>query len=178
MKITLFVGCFITLSPLPLVAEESTGTPPGVYSFKTLSIESASAAAWGAINECRRRGFSVAVAVVDRGGITQVVLRDRFAGPHTTDTAIGKAWTANTFRQSTAVLAASLKKSEVPDQIQHVPGALLLAGGVPVEAQGELLGGIGVSGAPSSGNSDKIGFDEICARAGLDLITEAIELSE
>ncbi|MEW8585493.1 MAG: heme-binding protein, partial [Candidatus Thiodiazotropha sp.] len=84
--------------------EEST-----LYRFRTLSLELASKATWGAIETCRQRGYSVAVAVVDRGGNVQAQLRDRFAGPHTPETALRKAWTANSFRQSTAELAGMLE---------------------------------------------------------------------
>jgi uncharacterized protein GlcG (DUF336 family) len=171
-----FVGLALLFSS-SAHTEEKDSEQVGTYSFKSLSVESASKAAWGALKECRRRGYSVAVAVVDRGGIPQALLRDRFAGPHTTETAIRKAWTANSFRRPTADLAASLKEGGIPNQIQHVPGALLLGGGVPIEAQGELLGGIGVSGAPS-GKSEKDSPDAECARTGIDLIKEAIEFGE
>jgi uncharacterized protein GlcG (DUF336 family) len=57
--------------------------------------------AQAALADCRQRGYQVAVAVVDRSGLMQVVLRDRFAGPHTPPTASGKAWTAATFMSRT-----------------------------------------------------------------------------
>ncbi|MES9814897.1 MAG: heme-binding protein [Candidatus Thiodiazotropha sp.] len=124
-----------------------------VYQFRSISLEMASKAAWGAINDCRNRGYSVAAAVVDRGGNIQVQLRDRFAGPHTSETAYRKAWTANSFRQSTAELAGMLEERRIPDQVANNPGALLVGGGLTIEAGGEILGGIcpgGRCGADSS----------------------------
>ena len=150
---------------------------PSTFTFKSLSLEAASKAAWGAIFECRKKGYSVAVAVVDMGGNTQALLRDRFAGPHTLETALRKAWTANSFRQSTAELAALLHEGKIPDQVQHNPGALLVGGGVVIEAQGQILGGIGVSGAPP-GKSEIESIDGICAQAGINLIKDAIEFGE
>ena len=150
---------------------------PVVHSFKTLSVESASAAAWGAIEECRKRGFSVAVAVVDRGGNIQALLRDRFAGPHTTETAVRKAWTANSFRQSTAELAALLQEGRIPSQVSHNPGALLVGGGLVIEIQGEIIGGIGVSGAPP-GKSERDSIDGACALAGIERIREQLEFGD
>ena len=148
-----------------------------LYTFKTLSVELASKAAWGALNDCRKKGYSVAVAVVDRGGNLQAFLRDRFAGPHTTETAIRKAWTANSFHQSTSDLADFLQKGSIPNQVQHNPGALLVGGGVFIRHQGSIIGGIGVSGAPP-GKSEKDSIDGTCAQAGVDVIQEEVEFAE
>ena len=105
-----------TLLAVPCGGGYAADNSPSTYTFKSLSVEAASKAAWGAIFECRKKGYSVAVAVVDRGGNTQALLRDRFAGPHTLETALRKAWTANSFRQSTAELAALLHDGKIPDQ--------------------------------------------------------------
>ena len=121
-----------------------------LYTFRTLSVEMADQAAWAALRDCRARGYSVAVAVVDRGGNVQALLRDRLAGPHTVETAIRKAWTANSFRQSTSELAGMLQEGRIPSQVQHNPGALLVGGGLLVEANGQIIGGIGVSGAAAA----------------------------
>src|SRR4051812_32000375 len=68
------------------------------FTTKSLTPETALKAAQAALAKCRGDGFQVAVAVVDRSGIAQVLLRDRFAGPHTVDVASNKAWTAASFR--------------------------------------------------------------------------------
>jgi uncharacterized protein GlcG (DUF336 family) len=157
----------------PAKAEE----PEVFYAYRSLSMEMASRAAWEAARDCRKRGYSVAVAVVDRGGNVQALLRDRYAGPHTTETAIRKAWTANSFRQPTADLAAMLQEGRVPSQVQHNPGALLVGGGVMIEAKGQIVGGIGVSGAPP-GKSERDSIDGACAQAGLAAIQDALELAD
>lgn len=154
-------------------AEESAA----LYTFRTLSVDIASKAAWGALKECRSKGYSVAVAVVDRGGNIQALLRDRFAGPHTPETAIRKAWTANSFRQSTSELAGLLEEKRIPSQVSHNPGALLVGGGLTIEAGGEIVGGIGVSGAPP-GRSERDSIDGACAKAGIESIREAMEFAE
>jgi uncharacterized protein GlcG (DUF336 family) len=175
-KIFIFLSVTMMLSSTAY-AEAKDDEAHSIYSFKTLSVESASNAAWGALKECRKKGYSVAVAVVDRGGNLQALLRDRFAGPHTPETAIRKAWTANSFRQSTADLAVLLQDGRIPHQVQHNPGALLVGGGITIEAQGEIIGGIGVSGAPP-GKSEKESIDGSCAQAGINSIKEAIEFGE
>lgn len=167
---------FSVLLLLPCIARAGDD-PPSLYTFKSLSLETASKAAWGALNECRKKGYSVAAAVVDRGGNVQALLRDRFAGPHTPETAIRKAWTANSFRQPTATLATLLQEGKIPHQVQHNPGALLVGGGVLIEAQGQIIGGIGVSGAPP-GKSESDSIDGACAQAGVQLIKDAIEFGE
>lgn len=148
-----------------------------LHSLRSLSVEAASQAAWEALHDCRKRGYSVAVAVVDRGGNVQALLRDRYAGPHTIETATRKAWTANSFRQSTNDLAAMLQEGRIPNQVQHNPGALLVGGGMVVEAHGEIIGGIGVSGAPP-GKSERESIDGVCATAGLTAIQETLELAD
>lgn len=159
------------------LGQEKPEQAPSLYSFQSLSMEAASQTAWAAIKECRKRGYSVAVAVVDRGGNVQAVLRDQFAGPHTVETAIRKAWTANSFRQSTSDLAGLLKEGKIPSQVQHNPGALLVGGGLKIEAQGQLLGGIGVSGAPP-GQSERSSIDGACAQAGIDAIQSELEFGK
>ncbi|MDE2089821.1 MAG: heme-binding protein [Gammaproteobacteria bacterium] len=146
-------------------------------SFQSLNLEAANKAAWEAIHACRKKGYSVAVAVVDRGGNVQTLLRDKLAGPHTVKTAIRKAWTANSFRQSTADLAAFLRAGRIPNQVQHNPGALLVGGGLVIEARGQTVGGIGVAGAPP-GKSEQDSIDGACAQAGIDAIMEALEMGD
>jgi len=148
-----------------------------LQTFLSISVEQASNAAWEALRDCRKRGYSVAVAVVDRGGNTQALLRDRYAGPHTVETAMRKAWTANSFRQSTSDLAGMLQEGRIPQQVQHNPGALLVGGGLLIEAKGQIIGGIGVSGAPP-GKSERDSIDGACAQAGLAAIQTALELAD
>jgi hypothetical protein len=50
------------------------------FQTKSLTPETALVAAKAAMESCRSKGYQVAVAIVDRGGLTQVLLRDRFAG--------------------------------------------------------------------------------------------------
>ena len=80
-----------------------------LVTFKSLSPEVALEVAKAALQKCRAEGYQAAVSVVDRGGNLQVTLRDRFAGPHTPDTAYRKAWTALSFRTDTTELAKTAK---------------------------------------------------------------------
>ena len=141
----------------------------GVITYKSLSPELALELARAAFADCRTRGYQVAVAVVDRFGVTQVVLRDRFAGPHTPSTASGKAWTAVTFRTNTTELNAASQPGMMQAGIRNLPGVVAIGGGMIVEAGGSLLGAIGVSGAPGGD------ADEACARAGISAIRDKLD---
>ena len=151
------------------------GTSPAVAGddafvvYKSLSPEVALEAAQAALKKCRDNGFQVAVAVVDRFGPPQVMLRDRYAGLPAPDTAVGKAYTALSFRAATSELAKSIRSGQLDSGLARLPHVAMLAGGLMIEAGGTLLGGIGVSGAPGG---DK---DEECAKAGLDAIRDKID---
>ncbi len=141
----------------------------GTVAFRNLTPETALAAAQAAMKKCRDSGWQVAVAVVDRSGVAQVMLRDRFAGPHTPRTASGKAWTAVSFRTATTELARLTQPGQPQSGVRHLPRVVALGGGLTIESQGSIVGGIGVSGAPA-GESDAA-----CARAGIDAIRDRIE---
>lgn len=136
---------------------------------RSLSVELALDIAKGALENCRNGGYQVAVAVIDRAGVLQVMLRDRYAGPHTPKTAQGKAWTALSFRTNTSDLATSTQAGQVQSGMRHVEGALALGGGIMIRSKGELVGAIGVSGAPG-GN-----LDDACALAGIAGVEDRLE---
>ena len=137
--------------------------------YKSLTPEVALELARAALADCRKRGFQVAVAVVDRSGLPQVMLRDRFAGPHTPPTATGKAWTAVTFRTSTTELSAISQPGMPQAGLRHLPNVVMIGGGITVEAGGALVGAIGVSGAPGGD------ADEACAKAGIAAIKDKLD---
>jgi uncharacterized protein GlcG (DUF336 family) len=142
----------------------------GTLTVKILTPETALKAAQAALKSCRDRGFQVTVAVVDRMGVVQVLLRDRYAGPHTPDMASAKAYTAVSFRTNTTELAEASQPGRPASGIRHRPGIAAVGGGLMIEAGGSLLGAIGVSGAPGARE------DDACAAAGIAAIREDIEL--
>ena len=113
---------FALLIATPCDAQESLVT------YKSLSPAIALELAQSALANCQQRGYQVAIAVVDRFGVTQVVLRDRYAGPHTPATASGKAWTAATFRSSTSNLFAISQPGMMQAGIRNLPGAVIIGG--------------------------------------------------
>ena len=126
-----------------------------------MKLEIAQKLAQAALEFCRERGFQVAVSVVDRFGNPQVLLRDRYAGAHTHETARRKAWTAVSFRTNTLEFAALTKSDSDLSGIRFVNEVMAVGGGIPVEAGGSLVGAVGVSGAPGGAE------DHACSEAGI-----------
>lgn len=144
------------------VAEEEASP---TVSLKRLSLQTATAVAQGAIEACRKEGIQIGVTVVDRNGIVQVTLRDTIAAQITVPISRQKAFTAVNFNAATSALT---DRADSP--IGRIDGLVMSAGGLPIQAGGQLLGGVGVSGAPSGET------DERCAQAGIDRVLDDLEM--
>ena len=153
----LLVGS-IAISATPALAQS-------VLNERQISLGLAREAANAAINQCRKDGYQVSVTVVDRSGQVKVMMRDDNSGPHTPDTSRRKAYTALTFRASTTELANRVASNPSAANLRDITDIILLAGGLPIRAGNEVIGGIGVGGAPGGDR------DEVCAKAGIDKIS-------
>lgn len=152
-----------------LVASAGTQAAESTYAIKLMTPETALKAAQAGLKKCREGGYQVAIAVVDRTGQTQVVLRDRFAGMHTPEAAVNKAWTAVSFKSNTSQFAENTQSGKESSGIRSIPRVLAIGGGMMIEAGGALYGGIGVSGAPTGA------ADDACAKAGIAAVAEELE---
>ena len=161
--IKLIITVSVALACSPNFAQE------GTFTSRSLTTETALAAANAALQSCRKQGYQVAVAVVDRSGLVQALLRDRFAGAHTIEVAINKAWTATSFKTSTADLARETQPGMPMSGLRNLPRFLAAGGGLVIEGGGSGLGAIGVSGAPGGE------ADDGCAKAGIAAIRDAID---
>ena len=153
---------------LALVSGMAAADEHALFTTKSLTPETAMKAVVAAMKQCRDDGYQVAVAVVDRMGNMQAMLRDRYAGAHTPETARRKAWTATSFRTNTTDLIDPTQAGQRQSGVRHVTGALMLGGGVLIDAGGSLVGAIGVSGAPNGE------ADDVCAKAGIAAIEDDI----
>lgn len=160
---SVLIALFLAVAPAVAAAADGTVT------LKVLKPDTAFKAAQAALKKCRDNGFQATVAVVDRMGVLQVMIRDRYAGPHTLDMARAKAYSAVSFRTNTTELAAATQPGSAQSGIRHLPGVAAVGGGLMIEAAGSLLGAIGVSGAPGGKE------DDVCAAAGIDAIRDDIE---
>ena len=139
-----------------------------MISTNRITMDTALQLAQATIEACRKEGVQIAVTVVDRGGHPQVVLRDVLAMDLTLAISKQKAYTALSFNTPTSQLA---ERFSGPYSVMKLEGLVASAGGLPITAGGALLGGIGVSGAPSGVT------DERCAQAGLDAIQDNLEMA-
>jgi uncharacterized protein GlcG (DUF336 family) len=138
----------------------SAASAQSVVTTKQLSVDVADGIAMAAMEQCRKDGFRVSVAVVDRAGNVQVLIRDNGAGPHTADTARRKAYTSASFGIASGEFATRVANPAAA-ALKDITGVIPLAGAVPIRAGKDLLGGVGVGGAPAGEK------DEVCANAGL-----------
>ncbi|MCU7905110.1 MAG: heme-binding protein [Candidatus Thiodiazotropha sp. (ex Epidulcina cf. delphinae)] len=159
VSIGLLAGISLSLGA---IAEDASPT----VTLKRLSLETANRIALGAIEACRKQGVQVGVSVVDRDGALQVVMRDTIAASITVPISRQKAFTAANFNAPTSAL-----KDRADTPIGRIDGLVMSAGGLPVQAGGQLLGGVGVSGAPSGET------DEACAQAGIDKVIDDLEMA-
>jgi uncharacterized protein GlcG (DUF336 family) len=142
-----------------------TAMAQGLLVEKTLPLVFALEAAQTALATCEQQGYRVSVAVVDRAGLVRAHLRGDGAGPHTLDSSSRKAYTSASLRLSTLELARMVGQSEAIFGLREMnEKILILGGGLPIQAGDDVIGGIGVGGAPGSAK------DEACAQAGIDKI--------
>jgi uncharacterized protein GlcG (DUF336 family) len=135
---------------------------------KDLSYAAARTIAETAIESCAAKGYRVSAVVVDRDGETIVALRGDNASPHTMENARRKAYTANSFRTSTAEYAKRFANNDpLVHQQVTLPNVIAIPGGLPVKIGEDVIGGAGVSGSP--------GVDEPCVQAGLDKAADQLD---
>lgn len=128
----------------------------------SLSMALANKMVLAATQQCENDGYKVSVAVVDKGGVILAQVRMDGAGVHTIQSSFRKAYTSASMKMSTQKLAQiAAKDPELQGLHRLGDNVLILGGGVPITLNGEVIGGIGVGGAPG------IRFDEVCAEAGL-----------
>jgi uncharacterized protein GlcG (DUF336 family) len=138
----------------------------GVVTQRNLSLGLAKTIAEAALAECKTKGYSTAVAVVDRAGQVLVILRDENASAQTAEMARRKAFTARMFRSTTLEFQ---KRTEDPKYAaqRQVTDILALGGGVPILLGNDVIGGVG-----SSGSSQE--QDDACAKAGVAKVTSIL----
>jgi uncharacterized protein GlcG (DUF336 family) len=140
----------------------------------TLALEAVGAA----VAACTENGFGVTATVIDVDAQRIAMLRGDMAGVHTFEASWGKAYTAVGFApmaklDNTGELAtrlAQLQAKQPPGTLAFQPPEHMIfrAGGLTIKLGEEVIGAIGVGGAPSAE------ADEVCARAGLDKIRNRI----
>lgn len=158
----LIAGACTALSFNPAAAQ-------GVVAVKDVSLGLAQAIAQGVLDQCRKDGFRVTATVMNRAGQVIVVLRDDGTSPHTVDTSRRKAYTALALRASTIELGQRIASNPGAAGLKDITDVIILGGGLPIRVGNEVIGSVGVGGAPAG---DK---DEACAKAGLDKVADQLK---
>ena len=140
-----------------------------VRSERNISTALANQIAAEAVNACAANGYAVAATVVDRAGVVRAVLRADNAGAHTLASSERKAWTSASAKNNTQAMMEAAQKNPGPANLVHIPGFLLLGGGVPIKVGNETIGAVGVGGAPGGH------LDEQCGVAALDKFKDQLK---
>jgi uncharacterized protein GlcG (DUF336 family) len=161
-----FIRQFATVLPLLLVYAV-LGHGQTLLTQKALSVDTALVVANGALDKCHADGYQVSLTVLDASGLIKVQVRGDGTGPHTLEHSRRKAYTALTFKRPSAETAKAWAAAATPPPV--IEGTVAAAGGVPIRAGQEVIGAIGVSGAPGGEK------DEACANAGIAKIADLLK---
>jgi uncharacterized protein GlcG (DUF336 family) len=122
-------------------------------SNKTISLDAANALLAEARRACSARGFAATIAITDTGGHLRAFERADAAPFLTAEVAIDKAWTAASFGMATSEWNAYMAEATVAPLAKH-PRLMPVGGGVPLFFDGQLIGGLGISGGSSVQDHD------------------------
>lgn len=140
-----------------------------VRTEKNMSLELANQIAAASVAACSANGYAVTATVVDRAGTVRAVQRADNAGPHTLAASQQKAWTSASAKNTTLAMMEGAQKNPAAANLVNIPGYLLLGGGVPVKVGTEVIGAVGVGGAPGGH------LDEQCAMSALDKVKDLLK---
>jgi uncharacterized protein GlcG (DUF336 family) len=151
-------------------ALSSTAAAEAVVTHRELSLAAARMMAEAAVEHCRKGNFRISVTIVDSSGNIRLYHRDDGANPHTQDASFKKAYTARTYRVSSADF---MRRTEVGGSgrpgLRQINNVLGVPGGLPIKIGDETIGGIGIAGAPGDAG------DESCAAAGIERVRDQLK---
>lgn len=151
----------LRFSIFAVAALVTTGASAQVVSERNISLPAAIAVAQGAVEACAAKNFNVTATVVDRAGIVRAALRADRAGTHTVEASRRKAFTSASARNTTSAILETSGANPAARNLGQIDGFLLVGGGVPIKSGDDVIGAIGVGGAPGGH------LDEECANAGI-----------
>jgi len=157
----------IAFAALLVAGAPGASSAQGVVNVPRLSAALANELVGETVAICAKQGYKVWAVVVNLDGVRQALLRGDGAPIHSQDNAYYKAYSAASLtlgrnEGSTKEVADRMAKnapSSVPTT--PLPNVTYGVGGVAIRAGGNIIGAIGVSGAPGGQ------FDEACAREAM-----------
>lgn len=157
------------VSALVLSIVTMAASAQAVRTEKNMSLDLANQIASATVAACAASGYAVTATVVDRAGTVRAVQRADNAGPHTVAAAQEKAFTSASAKNTTLAMMDGAQKNPAAANLVYIPGFLLVGGGVPIKVGNEVIGAVGVGGAPGGH------LDEQCAIAGIDKVKELLK---
>ncbi len=157
------------LAALILSTAVSAASAQAVRTERNMSMDLANQIASAAVASCTAAGYNVTATVVDRAGSVRAVQRADNAGPHTLGASQEKAYTSASAKNTTLAMMEGAQKNPAAANLVYIPGFLLVGGGVPVKVGNEVIGAVGVGGAPGGH------LDEQCAVAALEKAKESLK---
>ncbi len=159
----------ISASALALSLIATAAGAQAVRTEKNISLELANQIAAATVASCSAAGYNVAAAVVDRAGSLRALQRADNAGPHTLSSSQAKAYTSASAKNTTLAMMEGAQKNPAGANLVYMPGFLLLGGGVPIKVGNEVIGAVGVGGAPGGH------LDEKCAMDALEKVKDQLK---
>lgn len=147
----------------------ATASAQAVRTERNMSLELANQIAAASVAACTANGYNVTATVVDRAGGVRAVQRADNAGPHTLAASQQKAFTSASAKNTTLAMMEGAQKNPAGANLVHIPGFLLLGGGVPIKIGNEVIGAVGIGGAPGGH------LDEQCAMVALDKVKDMLK---
>lgn len=163
------MNAFSKILGIALLSVAAANASSQVRTERNISLELANQIAAAGVAACAEKGYAVAVTVVDRAGTVKAVQRADNAGPHTLGSAQQKAFTAASAKGSTLAMMENAQKNPGAANLVYLPGFLLLGGGLPIKAGNDVIGGIGIGGAPGGH------LDDQCAQAALEKVKDQLK---
>jgi uncharacterized protein GlcG (DUF336 family) len=153
---------------LGLAASLATPASAELLAHKDLSLDAALTIASTAAATCKAQGYRVSVHVVGRTGEVLVALRGDNASPHTMENSMRKAYTSRTFRVPSGEIVKRVKENPQFAGV-FLTNVIATQGALPIKVGDDVIGAVGVSGAPGG---DK---DEACAQTGIDKVADQLK---
>jgi uncharacterized protein GlcG (DUF336 family) len=161
-----FTGLAMLASASILVIGPACAQAPQVE--KNVSTGMALAIIQGALEQCTKDGYKVSITIVDKAGNVAASIRGDGTNPHTLEFSRLKAYTART-RGQTSLEFMKLTSDPANAYLRQIPNVVAVGGGVPIKVGTEVIGAVGVSGAPGGEK------DEVCAYAGIAKVEAALK---
>ena len=159
---------FMRLAAASLACALASPVSAQLLNEKSLSAAMAMTIAQTALEACTKQGYHVSVHVLGRNGETLVAVRGDGAPPHTMENSQRKAYTSRTFRIPSGEFVQRVKDNPTMGAV-HLSGIIAAQGALPIKVGDEVIGAIGVSGAPGGEK------DEACSKAGLDKVADQLK---